>query len=466
MQRLAPQPPSEPGTRRRPGVLPAPDDLRSVAPDLVRDLQARDIAVWVLDADGRVLAHGPSTPDGPRPEGRLMGTLRTRVASRVSGTLVYRVANDRGSWQVVVVPLVRDDQVAGALVLASPFSTAELLLDRLRFWLLVGALAVVLLGTVFGLVLARALATPLERMAQTAAQIAAGDLDRRVGLPPGRNEVYATASAFDRMVDRLQALLAAQRRFVADASHELKTPLTAIGGMVEMLRLGADRADPNARQRMLAAVEREVDRMGRLVRDLLTLSRIDESFALDRRPLALAEILRQAVNMASQAHPDHPFELDVAGPLPTAGDPDLLERVFLNLLDNAAKYSDPGLPVQVRGRPEAGRLVVTVQDHGQGIPAADLPHIFDRFYRADPSRTRQTGGSGLGMAIVRAAVERHAGTVSIASQVGQGTTVTVELPAAPAAAPSNGAVERLPDPPPASRSETLAPKVAGGAPPR
>ncbi|MCP4514992.1 MAG: cell wall metabolism sensor histidine kinase WalK, partial [Delftia sp.] len=232
---------------------------------------------------------------------------------------------------------------------------------------------------------------------------------------------------------RLRAARQMQVDFVANVSHELRTPLTSVKGTVETLRDGAV-DDPEVRDRFLETVERETDRLIRLVNDLLILSRADsEALNLRRETLDLAELARVTVERLGPQAEEQGLALQVlASPSapPAWADPDRVEQVLVNLLDNAIKYSRPGgsVTVRVEAGPE-GQALAQVRDEGIGIPAADLARIGQRFYRADRARSRAQGGSGLGLAIARALVLAHGGQLWVESQENEGTGVSFTLPA-------------------------------------
>jgi two-component system phosphate regulon sensor histidine kinase PhoR len=234
------------------------------------------------------------------------------------------------------------------------------------------------------------------------------------------------------MTARLQAARQMQVDFVANVSHELRTPLTSVKGMVETLRDGAV-DDPNVRDRFLATVEDETDRLIRLVNDLLTLSRADsEALNLRRERVDVAALAQEVVaQLAPQAEArELALTVGAAPGLPPAwADADRVAQVLLNLLDNALKYSRAGGRVTVRVMAKAtDELVVQVRDRGMGIPAEDLSQVGQRFYRADKARSRAGGGSGLGLAIARALVQAHDGRLWLESQEGQGTVASFTLP--------------------------------------
>ncbi|MBM3465289.1 MAG: HAMP domain-containing protein [Armatimonadetes bacterium] len=400
----------------RPLIMRVPA-LQERAQRFAMRLSSGSVAVRVLNPlGGQIASAGPE--DGPPLDTAQVDAL-LKAGHRSHRTWLESAGDDR--WQVVLVPIERDGQLLGFAQLASSWNQADDLLNALNGILVFGGLVAVGFVIVASILLSRLLASPLERLADVAGRVARGDLGARTGLGGGTNEIHDVARAFDEMAGRVQASFEAQRRFVADASHELKTPLTAIGGMAELLRSGA--ADS---KRAVATIEREVDRMGGLVGDLLTLSGAEAPEANQARaPVDVASLVREVAGELQVG--DHRLEVDSPGPMMVLGDTDALHRAVRNLADNALKYTPAGGTIRLRCRREGADVVVRVEDTGIGIPAADLPRVFDRFYRSDPSRTRGTGGSGLGLAIVRAIVKSHGGQVRLDSVEGQGSAVTITL---------------------------------------
>jgi signal transduction histidine kinase len=271
----------------------------------------------------------------------------------------------------------------------------------------------------------------VRRLTAAAGAVARGDLDQQVPAR-SRDELGRLSRAFNDMTARLRAARQMQTDFVANVSHELRTPLTAIKGTVETLRDGAV-DDRQVRDRFLKTVEDETDRLIRLVNDLLTLSRADsEALNLRRQPLDLVHLVRATTDkLASQAEArDIVLRVEAApGAPPVLADPDRIEQVLVNLLDNATKYSPTGgtVTVRVQGTPDR-QVRVDVQDQGIGIPEEELPRIGERFYRADRARSRSEGGSGLGLAIAQALIQAHGGRLSLESEEGHGTLASFTLP--------------------------------------
>lgn len=299
----------------------------------------------------------------------------------------------------------------------------------------VEALAVLAVLAVLGLVtwwVIRLGVRPVRRMTQTAGAIAAGDLSQRVPEGTPGTEAGALGVALNGMLGRIEEAFDQRaesegrlRQFVADASHELRTPVTTIRGYAELYRAGALDDDAELAQAM-RRTEQEAVRMGNLVEDLLRLARLDQARATTREPVDLAALGADAVRDALAAAPDRQVTVDAPSPVVVQGDEDALRQVIANLLGNALVHA-PDAAVEVRVRTEGDHAILEVADHGPGMPPDAAARAFERFYRADQSRSRHRGGAGLGLAIVEATVQAHGGTVALTSAPGAGTTVRVEL---------------------------------------
>ncbi len=394
------------------------------------ELTSRDTVARILAADGTVLVGGQTIPEQPAPPDCAPADLQRAVAGQSQWTTL----NDDSVRQLVVLmPLQISEGNVGALQITTSLTAANDLLERLQLILLLGTLGAIALGTVLGVSVTRTALRPLAQVTTTSERIAAGDLGQRTDLPGGKDEIGRLAGAFDHMVDRLEGALRAQRQFVADASHELRTPLTALGGLIEMLMLGADRGDTATTQRALRSAHREVERLARLVGDLLTLSRLDARPTVERRPLDLSSLIAEVGEQTRYLANEREVIWHTDGPLPLEGDRDRLKQVLLNLTGNAVAFTaDETGRIEMRAEKRGDRAVIEVSDNGVGIDPSELPRLFERFYRGDKSRARRAdgGGNGLGLAIARAIVEAHGGTIAARSTPGAGTTFTIELPLA------------------------------------
>ncbi|HWQ14378.1 MAG TPA: ATP-binding protein [Roseiflexaceae bacterium] len=329
-----------------------------------------------------------------------------------------------GRWRAYVLPVAHDSFI----VALTPLGHLDASMQGFRLSLLaLGAagLGVALSGS---MALAERALRPVDRMVATASAIArARDLTQRVPMPPHRDELGRLAETFNTMLASLETAYRAQQRFVSDASHELRAPLTAIQGNLELLRRRPD-IPPAERAEVLSEVEREANRLTRLVADLLALARADAGATIRRAPVDLDAVALETLRTARQLAAGQSLVLDPLEPLQVQGDEDRLRQLVLILLDNAIKYTPAGGQVRLGLRERDGQAEITVQDTGVGISAEDLPHIFERFYRADPARGRDPGGTGLGLPIAQWIVAQHGGAIDIQSCPGQGTTVTVRLP--------------------------------------
>ena len=308
-------------------------------------------------------------------------------------------------------------------------------LADLRARLLVSATISLVLSALVGLILARAIARPVRELTRAAHQLAQGDFNYSEDLDArATDELGDLARAFRSMSSDLQRTLQARTDLVSNVSHELRTPLTAIKGLVETLRDGAV-DDLGARDKFLASIEGETDRLIRLVNDLLILSRADSQvLTLRRERFNLVDLARASADELAASAAAHRVSLVVAGDATQVyADADRIRQVLVNLLDNAIRYSPSGETVRVNISSATEGVVVSVQDHGPGIPAAEQARVFERFYRADKSRVRDphgSGGAGLGLAIAQTIVEAHGGQIALDSREGQGTTVRFTLTAA------------------------------------
>ncbi len=339
----------------------------------------------------------------------------------------------------------RQGPTGATTVLALPLDDVD---EAVRRLIAVEAAAVLTVLAVLALVtwwVIRLGVRPVRRMTETAGAIAGGDLSRRVPEGASGTEAGDLGVALNGMLGRIEdafdqraASEARLRRFVADASHELRTPVATIRGYAELYRTGA-LVQPTALGDAMRRTEQEAVRMGSLVDDLLHLARLDQGRPLDRQPVDLVQLAEDAVRDARAVDPDRDVRSIADAPVIVLGDEARLRQVVANLVGNALVHA-PGAPIEVRVGADAASASIEVADRGPGMRAADSARAFERFYRADASRSRHLGGSGLGLAIVDATVRAHGGRASLTSTPGAGTTVRVELPRRPplVAAPVSG----------------------------
>ncbi|SNR95463.1 two-component system, OmpR family, sensor kinase [Geodermatophilus pulveris] len=398
----------------------------------------------------------PLTISGPPRPVDSLPVINAAAARRIAeGTdrPVFAEAPDGTDW------LLESEDLGGGVVAIAgvDLDSDDAVLTRLvALQVVVGLVILVLLGSA-AYVLVRNSLRPLTEVERTARAIAAGDLSQRVPAGDERTEVGRLSLALNGMLARIERSFRAQqaseeqarasearmRRFVADASHELRTPLTSIRGFAELYRQGAV-GSPEETARLMQRIESEGSRMGVLVEDLLQLARLDQQRPLIITPVDLAEVAGDAVHDAQAVQPDRPIALHLDESLNEVpvvlGDEARLRQVVGNLVTNALVHTPPTAAVTVRvsdepaaGDPAAdgddgGVVVLQVADEGPGMAPEDAARVFERFYRADPSRARTAGGTGLGLAIVSALVAAHGGTVHLDTAPGRGATFTVRLP--------------------------------------
>ncbi len=295
-----------------------------------------------------------------------------------------------------------------------------------------GIIAVALVvGAVVGYWLVGAALSPIQEATSTALAITrTGRLDRRIPVPDNRSdEITTLINTFNEMLDRLQELFEKQKRFSGDISHELRTPLTAILGNISLLkRAEAEDLPPAERREMLEEIEGEAQRMRRLISDLLLLAQEDADTNMLREPVELDTLMLDVYRQIKR-HADHvQIQIVHEDQAVVMGDADRLRQLLVNLLNNAVQYTPAGGRIELGLQCLDDQAQLTVSDTGQGIAPEDLPHIFDRFYRADKARTRTHGGTGLGLSIVRWVVDAHNGEIEVESTPGEGTTFYVRLP--------------------------------------
>ncbi|MDE2571281.1 MAG: HAMP domain-containing histidine kinase [bacterium] len=389
-----------------------------LVPQVLNTYASAGSFVRVLDAGGQVIAASEGAGSFRSPD---------------------RVEWQRGPFARIVVDgepyvtLRRHVRIPGV----QPYAILEVGREARTFDRLLGALRwrvgiVFALGVVGAFVaawfLAQALLLPLERMTRAAEDVDPASLERRLGWRGRRDEVGRLAAAFDAMLDRLALAFERERRFVADASHEMKTPLAAITGNAQLLQRWGDEASQEVRRDSLQAIIRRAREMDRMLREMLALSRA-ESEAVALRPIDLNAVVRVATGNWEEHAREHHLRLKVEVPdqaVEVEGEPDLLSAALSNLIGNAVKFTPPGGLVTVALQRDGSHAVVEVTDTGSGIASEDLPHIFERFYRGRAER--QVSGSGVGLAIVQSVAKAHHGSVRVESTLNKGSRFYLEIP--------------------------------------
>jgi signal transduction histidine kinase len=406
-------------------------DLQTLAGRLAANANSQ---LTILDPFGNTIATSldaalPNQHDQPEVAAALAGRVEydTRFEPVTNQRMIYAAA-----------PVQSEEHIYGLVQIAVPIS--EVTVQTQSFWLSLGltALLAAAAATMAGWWLAGQLVRPVGRLCDAAARLAAGNLEERVP-PGGPTEMAQLSSAFNEMGEQIEASINAQRAFVANASHELRTPLTNIKLRAEALEDGA-LEDPAVAHRFVREIESEADRLGRMANDLLTLSRLDGVPEPVRQPVELSVLIPDVVDEMELRAETEGVTLvqEIAPNLPTLlADPAGLRTLLVNLLDNALQYTKVGgsITITALAADQQPGVIIQVADTGSGIAEEDLPYVFGRFYRADKARSRSSAvassGAGLGLAIVSGIVEAHGGTIAAESRAGQGTSITIRLPALP-----------------------------------
>ena len=408
-------------------------NVRSQLPALLNRPGVSEANYALYGADGALLWSSSSSgvwADQQLDRGLASKDARTTVTTAHSRSLMSGLLG-RAQLPVRVehLPIVLPDGGTGVLDITYPSVAEERVIDAVRApmaGLAISAMIIMVLLMQTSMAWVLNLVDTLRRAADS---IDAGQLDAR--LPDsGSNEISALAKSINRLIERLQRRSEAQARFVADASHELATPVAGIRGYTSILQAwGAE--DPTVRDEAVNAIDRESRRMARLSGDLLNLLQADQGLVLKTERFDVNALVRDRIAATASRWIDK--EIDYVGPedddpLVVLGDPDRLEDVISILLDNASKYTPNGGSVVVSTRRKRDMAVIEFADTGQGIPADELPRIFDRFFRSEASRAAGAGGFGLGLAIAKSIVDSMGGEIVVESEVGVGTSFTVRVP--------------------------------------
>lgn len=425
------------------GGIPASD--RS-AHQLARDLTSRASVALVFDGSGRLLANGRRLPEEPEPIEAPSSSVERALAGDNEVSLIV---DGEPATLMLLIPLRAapgHPEVLGVAQINTPLDSLSEVLLRQRVAITLGVLIAVVLGALAGLWLTKAMLAPLRRVIRACRRIAAGNLSHRLERPRQGGEVAELASAFNDMSARLEASFAARRRFIADAAHELRTPLAGLQASIEVLLRGLEQ-DPVASRQLLSNMYAESHRLGRLAEQLLDLSRMDEPIAPRRSLLRLTDLMAQSQRQAQLLSRGHRIRCEPGNDAELMADPDMFTQALVNLLDNAFQHSAPGGEVRIGWICDEANARVWVEDDGEGIADSDLPHILEPFYRGDRSRSRHRGGAGLGLSLVKRIAEAHGGRLQVTSRLGLGSSFTLVLPLAHAVRP--GQNDRINETPPA-----------------
>ncbi len=382
--------------------------------------------VRILNAQGQTVYVSPAFQSLSVPADSVAQSLK---GTSWQGTITAR---DGQMVRLYSAPLGEDHTVFGVVQVGESLAPFSATLWRVVIGFLLLAPFFLALGALGSYWLAGRAFRPIHRLTHTAQEIEAGDLQRRIPLPRANDEIHHLALTLNEMIARLDRAFAQQRRFVADASHELRTPVAVIRSLTDVAL--AEAQNPEEYASILGEVNAEAERLGQLINDLLALARADEGqTVLEHEPVRLDRLVAEVAATLEPLAVEQGVTLDVWSrePVTVQGDEARLIQVVINLLQNALSYTNAGGVVTLNVEADTANAILTVRDTGVGIAPEHLPLLFERFYRADPARSRSPGGSGLGLAIVAWVVRAHAGTVAVESQAGQGSVFAITLPLAP-----------------------------------
>ena len=388
------------------------------------------VSVTLLDIDGKLIGQVGGELGGQN--FAVTGMQSNEVAKYKNKPFTIKGIDDEPDIRALAQLLPTG---MGTVIVANSLAEVDKTLSRLRFlFLILGLIALLAIALSARWIIAIGL-RPLEKVEDTAEAIAAGDLSARLPAAKPNTEVGRLTTSLNTMLGRIEESFAVRmasenklRRFVADASHELRTPLTAIRGFAELHRQGAVVGEDKTKE-LITRIEKESIRMSTLVEDLLLLARLDQSRELISDPVDLNTLITEVIASARAAGPDHPIEVKLGeSEIFVLGDSLRIHQVIANLLANARTHTPVGTKIVITAEQGINETTISVSDNGPGLSQADQEKIFERFYRADPARVRNSiEGSGLGLSIVDAVMTAHGGYVSVKSKLGEGSTFTLHF---------------------------------------
>ncbi len=395
---------------------------------LACDLTSRDAVAIVVDRKGEVLASGRRLPEEPEPPPPDKTYLKRALAGENEITHVVRVKDTRMLVLLIPLrPLPASPCIFGVVQMSAPLDDINQILFRHGSMLLMLALVLLFAGSVAGFWLTGLSLRGLRDLLDTCNQIGRGNFSVRARVRNRWDETGQLASAFNRMLDELEAALAAQKRFVANAAHELLTPLTGLRGSLEVLLRGAQ-DDPVASARLLKGMYREVNRLVRLCEQLLGMSRLESSYVVKRQPVILPDFFSDFRSQAKSIMEGRRLVIRQGPHVTVRTDPDLMQQVLFNILSNAIRYSPPDAPIQIGWRLLPGQVEIQVADQGEGMDPRTLSRVFEPFFQGKSDKSPGEHGLGLGLPLAKSMVEALGGSIRIRSKKGRGTTVFLTLP--------------------------------------
>ncbi len=385
------------------------------------EITSPGVYVEILRADGTLVARSNN----------LNSQLPVRTSRRSSSATpsfeTHQIRANGERVRVLYEDISLNGGAPGLLIVARSLHTTDAALDRIRIILIGGGVAFLIVANVLAYLVAAPALRPLRQATRTAAEIeATADFSRRISGEKQHGEVGELVRTLNELIVKVETTLDAHRAFLADSSHELRRPLAVLRGNLEVLASGALPEDE--RQQVIEETDAESRRMSRILADLLLLSQVDARMILQLQPVDLNHLLSSVAERGRQRFPTREIKLDaVDGPVRIDADEQRVRQVFENLLENAARYANPGTPISISVRRNGRFAKASIDDIGPGMSEDEVRHAFERFFRGSRGRRQFSDGSGLGLAIVRHIAEAHGGGVALTSS-DAGTSVTVELP--------------------------------------
>jgi len=405
-----------------PQEIPEPFDYNVIHSKLppINEFASPGTYIQLIDRDGNVVVKSSNLGEQELP------VNPTLIEQGFAGNVAIQTvaAGDGARLRIMVSPLYLQDQTL-LLEVAQSSNYIDSAMDQVRWVLIASVLVALTLTTILGGIIVRGALSPVSQITQTAKKIETSpDLSRRVGYSGPMDEIGQLATTFDHMIERLDKAFQSQKKFVADASHELRSPLTVIRGNLDLLRRNLGKRD---RQESLRALEAEITRMVKIVDDLLFLAEVDSGHLEQQEIVTLKEILMEELERVRPLAKSRQFVVNRSEDLVVRGDAQGLKRLIGNLIDNAIRHTPEDGTISLSLFRDGDWACLEVSDTGIGIARQHLPHIFDRFYRVDAARSRSKGGAGLGLALVKEIAEQHGGKVKVTSEPDRGSTFTVWL---------------------------------------
>lgn len=384
--------------------------------------------IWIVDKQGLVYqasSHGKDNVQGTHlDQEQYQQILQGKTVSSISKNDVYF----NTKMMSVAVPLINNGQVLGATIMHIRLDDIQHNLMSVYWLIMIAAMFSILVAFVMIYFMSRRLAEPIKDMTNVSLAMAEGDFTERVDVT-SNDEIGQLAATFNYMVSKLGNLEQMRRDFIANVSHELRSPLTSIRGFIQGVIDGT--IDDKDKEKYLGIALEETNRLSRLVNDLLELARMESGgIKLDQQPFHLSRVAEKVAAQFERyaAEKDVIINTHVADDLMILADHDRVEEIMINLLDNAIRFSPPKGHIDIKAVKEKNKAMISVSDMGKGIPPEEIENIFDRFYKVDKARTRSKGGTGLGLAIIKQLIRAHGEEIQVQSEVGKGTTFTFTMP--------------------------------------